>query len=109
MATKRSWAAMREKVDSENRCRVCAIPGSVKPLEAAHIIQRSRVPAGMGGEHPDNCVPLCHHCHAEYDQGTLDLLPFLSCEERVKAVELSRGDLIGALQRLTNRRWVPAL
>jgi 5-methylcytosine-specific restriction endonuclease McrA len=93
---KRDWTDAREKCDDEMFCRVCGRPDP----EAAHIIPRSQVK--NGGEHPDNIVPLCRGCHRGYDEGRLDLLPYLTRSEQAKAVELH--GLIGALRRITNER-----
>jgi 5-methylcytosine-specific restriction endonuclease McrA len=91
---KRDWTDAREKCEGEGCCRVCRRPDP----EAAHIIPRSQV--SFGGEHSDNIVPLCRGCHRGYDQGRLDLLPYLTRSEQAKAVELH--GLIGALRRITN-------
>lgn len=92
----RDWTAARAKVDREP-CRVCLGPF----VDAAHIIPRSRVKPGPG-EDPKNIVPLCRVCHAAYDQGKLDLLPYLTREEQAYAVELV--GLAEAYQRTTNER-----
>lgn len=96
---KRDWSAMREKCDTEEVCRVCrhGLP------EAAHIIPRSRVGAGPG-EDAKNCCPLCRECHAAYDQGRLDLLPYLERDEQAYAVELV--GLFEAYRRISNDRLV---
>lgn len=107
---KRDYSLAREKVDGESRCRVCAIPNSVKPVEAAHLIARARVRPGLEhGEHPDNIVPLCggpNGCHSAYDLRQLDVLPFIDRHEQAKAVELA-GGILSALERLTNTKWAP--
>ena len=103
--SKRDYTAGRAKVDEEGVCRVC---GSSWRLEAAHVIPRSRVRPGMG-EDPRNIVPLCgDQCHPAYDQGRLDLLPYLTASEQAYAVEIDPGGLMGALQRVTNARWQEA-
>jgi hypothetical protein len=102
-APKRDWTTFRAKVNEEGRCR---IGGALHGLpDAAHIIQRSRIP-GEAAMHPLNCVPLCRDCHRAYDERRLDLLPSLTPAEQAYAVHLV--GLIAALERLTNRRWVPA-
>ena len=109
MAAKRNWAQMRDKCASEGRCRVCAVPQSIKPLDAAHITARAQARAGRDlGESPHNCVPLCRSCHRAYDAGEFDISPYLSCEERVKSLELYRGDYLAWLRRITGETWVPA-
>ena len=100
--TKRSWTEARAKVDAEGRCRVCGGPNP----EAAHLIPRSRVRPGAG-EHPDNIVPLDRECHALFDAGQLDLLPYLTPVEQAKAAELHPGGMLGALGRVTGVRWAP--
>jgi 5-methylcytosine-specific restriction endonuclease McrA len=99
----RDWGAFRAKVHEEGRCRIGgALHG---PPDAAHIIQRSRIP-GDAAMDPLNCVPLCRDCHRDYDERRLDLLPALRPAEQAYAVQLV--GLIAALERLTNRRWGPA-
>jgi 5-methylcytosine-specific restriction endonuclease McrA len=88
---------MRAKCDREGLCRVCARKG----VDAAHIIPRSRVKPGIG-EDERNCCPLCRTCHAAFDQGRLDLLPFLTREEQSYAVELV--GLFEAYRRISNER-----
>lgn len=103
---------MRRKCAEEGRCRVCAVPQTVKALETAHIIARARTqPGSTAGDHPLNAVPLCHACHRSYDrQGhgpQLDLLPHLDRGEQAKAVELA-GGILNALHRITGEDWHPA-
>jgi 5-methylcytosine-specific restriction endonuclease McrA len=95
----RDWSAARAKVEAEMVCRVCLVHGA---LDAAHIVPRSRIGAGLGGEDPRNIVPLCRFHHAEYDQGTLDLLPYLTRDEQAYAVVLV--GLYEAYRRTTNER-----
>lgn len=92
----RDWTAARAKVDREP-CRVCLSPF----VDAAHIIPRSRATPGPG-EDARNIVPLCRKHHVEYDQGRLDLLPYLTREEQAYAVELV--GLYEAYRRTTNER-----
>jgi hypothetical protein len=81
-------------------CLVCAST----PVDAAHLIDRS-----LGsGDDPRDVVPLCRRHHREYDQGALDLLPYLEPRYRTelaRAVELV--GLLRALARVTNHRWAP--
>lgn len=95
----RDWSAARAKVESEIVCRVCGWSGA---LDAAHIIPRSRISIGFGGEDARNIVPLCRSCHASFDQGKLDVLPYLSRVEQAYAVELV--GLYEAYRRTTNER-----
>lgn len=97
--SRRDWTAAREKCENEDfRCRVC---GRL-PTQAAHIVPRSRISIGYGGENALNICPLCARCHAAYDQGRLDLLPFLTLEEQSYAVKLV--GLAEAYRRVTNTR-----
>lgn len=86
----RDWSAFHEKITEEG-CRVCG----QRPVDPAHVVPRSRVK--HGGEHADNCVPLCRAHHRAYDDGTLELLPHLTLGEQTKAVELA-GGIIGAIR-----------
>lgn len=103
---RRDWTAARAKVAEERICRVCALGEYIitsVPLDAAHIIPRSRVKPGPG-EDPRNVVPLCRLCHAAYDECRLDLLPFLSLEEQAFAVGLV--GMHEAYRRVTNQRVI---
>lgn len=81
----RSWRDARAKVDAEGRCRRCH---SSFGLEAAHIIPRSRVSVGKGGEDPRNIIPLCRWCHLAYDDLGVDFSGYLTMEEWEWAVGL---------------------
>jgi 5-methylcytosine-specific restriction endonuclease McrA len=94
----RNWEAARAKCEREQTCRNCG--GA--PVEAAHIVPRSRIGIGKGGEAEENICPLCRSCHTAYDQGKLDLLPVLTRSEQAYAVELV--GLAEAYQRTTNER-----
>lgn len=100
---KRDWTAAHAKVDAEGICRVCAtgIGFLNGQLDPAHIIPRSRISPGPG-EDARNICPLCRSCHAAYDQGKLDLLPYLTREEQSYAVELV--GLFEAYRRISNER-----
>jgi hypothetical protein len=93
----RDWTAARAKCDREQACRACCRG----PVEAAHIIPRSRVKPGPG-EDERNIVPLCRACHTAYDGGRLDILPLLSLEEQSYAVGLV--GMAEAMRRITNER-----
>lgn len=95
---KRDWKEAWAKVVEENRCRVCTRSAN----DPAHVIPRSRIGVGMGGEDALNIVPLCRLCHIDYDQGKLDLLPHLTREEQAYAVGLV--GLAEAYRRTTNER-----
>jgi 5-methylcytosine-specific restriction endonuclease McrA len=97
--SKRSWTAARAKVEEEGICRACQL--AFTGLQAAHIIPRTRVKPGEG-ENPLNIVVLCRPCHAAFDEGRLDLLPFLNRDECAYAVQLV--GLHEAYRRITNTR-----
>jgi hypothetical protein len=86
----------------EQGCRCC---GSRFNVEAAHVLPRSRISPGPA-EDPRNIIGLCGHmgcgAHRSFDEGVLDILPFLTREEQAYAVELV--GLAEAYQRLTNVR-----
>lgn len=72
------------------------------PIDAAHVVPRS-----LGGcDHPDCVVGLERAVHRAYDEGHVDLLPYLTLEEQAHAA--SHLGLLGALRRTTGDRYVPA-
>ena len=85
------------------KCRdaACIVCGAPPPSDPAHVIPRS-----LGGkDHHNDVVPLCRRDHDRYDQGALDLLPFLEPSyrrEQERAVELI--GLAAAYRRITNTR-----
>lgn len=112
---KRLWEDARDKVDEEGRCRVCSTPdgslvdGERIHLEAAHTVGREhdRVEFGpKGGKtlvvRRESVIPLCQHCHRQYDEHRLDLLPFLFLPEQIEAVRAS-GGIANANRRLSGR------
>jgi len=94
--------AQREAVHGR-ACIVCA----KGPCDPAHLIDRSLAPAA--GDDVLAIVPLCRSCHHEYDEGSLDLLPYLEPRWRDQvAWAVNAVGLMAALKRITNRRsWVP--
>lgn len=82
MGLKRDWESAHSKIAGEV-CRIC----HQGPVDPAHIIPRSRVRPGIG-ENQDNIVPLCRFHHDLYDNGDLDLLPYLTRTEQATAVFL---------------------
>lgn len=90
------------------KCRFAMCCACGKPnCQPAHLIDRS-----LGGcDHPDCVIPLCggpQGCHRRYDEGTLDLSPYLEPGYRQ---ELAHGLLHVGLHRLvrrvTNSRSLP--
>lgn len=91
--------AQKEKVLREGHRNSFALDGT-QP-DPAHII-----PRGLGGcDHEDCVCPLSRGAHRDYDNGKLDLLPYLNRKEQAHAVE--HLGLIGALKRITNKNWIP--
>lgn len=87
---KRDWSDCQEK--RESGCRICGVWG----VELAHTIGRAHdKPKTPGSKtryvHPDSVVPLCPKHHRAYDAHQLDLLPFLTLGEAVKATEQAGG------------------
>jgi hypothetical protein len=98
---KRDMRAGRAKAEAEG-CRIC---GGTFGVEAAHILARARIKPGPA-EDPRNIVGLCGNlgcaAHRSFDEGTLNLLPYLTLEEQAFAVELV--GIAEAYQRITNTR-----
>lgn len=96
-----SPASREQRTKAREGCRVHgAACGNSTP---AHVVDRS-----LGGcNEPECVVPLCIEAHRAYDEGTLDLSPYLSNAEAAHAV--AHLGLFRALRRITNRRWVEQL
>lgn len=75
------------------------------PVDPAHLIPRSMAPDRAGD--PLRVVPLCREHHQDYDAHALDLLPYLAGFEREQGMAVECVGLLGALQRITNRKWEP--
>jgi hypothetical protein len=94
----------RAKANSEP----CVVSGFVQGITAtvdpAHLVSRAQ----GGCDDPLCVVPLERVHHRLFDDGRLDLLPYL-VKERVPELQHAlghlNGDLISLLQRLTGRRW----
>ncbi len=87
----------RAKVAGE-RCIVCRS----RPVDPAHVVSRA-----LGGcDEPVCVVALCRADHRTFDRGELDLLPHLEPGHRRElAHAVEHLGLIGALRRVTGRRW----
>lgn len=90
---KRDWKDARAKVDAEGVCRIC---GESANLEAAHVMGRKHDEPKTPGSKtlyvkPERVVPLCGPfpagCHGDVDHHRVDLLPYLTKEEQVQAVQ----------------------
>jgi len=89
--------AQRAKVRGE-RCLVCG----QRPVDPAHLVARAR----GGCDQPECVVALCRSHHRAFDRGTLDLLPRLEPDHRCElAHAVGHLGLVGALRRVTGRRW----
>jgi hypothetical protein len=88
--------AQREAV-RDRACLVCART----PVEPMHVVDRS-----LGGcDSPLCVVPACRECHRAYDNGELDLVPYLEPRFRdEQAHAVSHLGLARAYWRLTNER-----
>ena len=95
----RDWTKARAKVGYERKCRVCP---SVENIAAAHTIGRVHDERVVD---PNDVVPLCTDCHADYDARKLDLLPYLTLVEQAAAV--AHVGIVRALHRLTSSRVHP--
>jgi len=111
---KRDWTDALAKVQDEGECRIC---GRTEGLEAAHIMGRSHDEPKLGKDgwplkelyvDPDRICPLCaawsgygqgKWCHEMVDAHELDLLPFLTTSEQVRAVA-DAGSIETARRRL---------
>jgi hypothetical protein len=82
--------------------RPCIVCGAQHGVDAAHLIPRS-----LGGCGDPLCVvPLCRRpCHRAYEEGRLDLLPFLEPAWRAQLAHAVRHvGLIGALRCIYRTR-----
>jgi hypothetical protein len=86
-----------------------SIASGNRPCDPAHIVSRAK----GGCDSPLCVVPLTRLEHRAYDDGRLDLLPYLVAhccvDELAHALEHTRGDLIGLLEQVTGVRWAPRL
>jgi hypothetical protein len=78
--------------------RPCIVCGAARRIDPAHLIPRS-----LGGCGEALCVvPACRSCHGAYDEGRLDLLPYLEPAWRAQlAHAVGQVGLVGALRRTT--------
>jgi hypothetical protein len=76
-------------------------PDGLGPIDPAHIIARAQ-----GGCDDEDCIcPLPRRLHDAYDEGKLDLLPWLTLDEQAHAVK--HVGILGALKRTTGESYVP--
>ena len=81
--------------------RPCLACSATHRIDPAHLIPRS-----LGGCGEALCVvPACRSCHRAYDEGRLDLLPYLEPAWRAQlAHAVGHVGLIAALRRITGER-----
>lgn len=97
-------AAASEEQRRKVAGRGCLVCGRSNGVDPAHLVPRSR----GGCDHPDCVVPLCRRCHRAFDDGRLDLLPYVEPRHRIElAHALSHLALLELLERLTAERWAP--
>ena len=74
-------------------CRMC---GSGR-VELHHLLPRSKFGRRQKAEqnHPDNCIPLCHHCHQDHHTTT----------KRVPRVMLTADELLFMEERI-HSGWI---
>lgn len=93
--------AQREKV----RFAACAVCGG-SPCDPAHLLPRSLL--SVGQDDPRAVVALCREHHRAYDQGGLDLLPYLEPTYSTElAFAVNRFGLARTYRRVTNSRSLP--
>lgn len=95
-----AFEEQRRKVDGRS-CLVCERSDGVDPAQLA--------PRSRGGcDHPDCVVPLCRRCHRAFDDGRLDLLPYLEPHHRAELGHaLQHHGRVALLEPLTAGRWAP--
>jgi hypothetical protein len=83
-------------------CVVCAST----PVDPAHLTPRS-----YGGCSESDCViALCRLCHRAFDDGRLDLLPYLAGQgfrAELAHMQSHYDDPLSVLYRLSGMRWRP--
>jgi hypothetical protein len=107
----RDWTSARAKVIEEGACRGCG--RSDRKIDCAHVLGRAydELVGMVRRVDPRDIVPLCgpvtnpDTCHARYDAHRLDLYPFLTQEERERALELAGSEGV-ALRRIRGRPWL---
>jgi hypothetical protein len=87
-----SRAGIAKVHESGAGCRVCG----QFPVEAAHLVHRSR--GAKGFNDPDLVVGLCRGHHALLDSHRLELLPHLTYDEQAAAVKII--GIVRAVKRL---------
>lgn len=87
------------------KAQVCAVC-QAEHVDAAHLTPRSF----RGCEHEDCVIGLCRVHHRAFDDGALDLLPFLSgggFEAELAHMQGHYSDPLSVVFRLSGCRWIP--
>jgi hypothetical protein len=85
----------------------CVVTGAQEGVDAAHLVDRSLTTVGQ--DEPLAVVGLRRDLHRLYDDGKLDLLPYLAGRhDDAVGFAVERVGLITALERITNTKWTPA-
>jgi hypothetical protein len=107
-AARKPVAAASKEQAAKRNGGASVVSGATRGLDAAHLTPR---PLG-GCEHKDCVVPLTREEHRAFDEGRLDLLPYLVADNRhaeiAHALEHYRCDLPALLERLTGTTWYPS-
>jgi hypothetical protein len=94
--------AQREKV--RDRVSIVSAQG---PCDPCHLVSRAQ----GGCSHPDCVIPLTRAEHGAFDDGRLDILPFLIAHgcwvELGHAVLVHHYDPVSLAERCTGDRYVP--
>lgn len=111
-AKPRAWLSGFTPASVAQRAKVKgrgSIVSAERPCDPAHLWPRSR----GGCDHPDCVVALTRAEHRAFDDGQLDLLPYLIAQgawlEMAHMIGAHRADPISMLQRLTGERWAPEM
>lgn len=97
-------ASARQRVKVLEHTSIVSATG---PCDPAHLW-----PRGLGGcDDPLCVVPLTRAEHRAFDEGRLDLLPYLIAGGRwaeiAHMIDAHHADPVSVLQRLTGQRWAP--
>lgn len=102
----RYWDGALEKIRREGRCRLCP---EVYDLQCAHTVARKHDEAVELEDgtlaifvDPDDVIPLCRSCHADYDHRRVSVLEVLTHREQAAAV--AHLGIVRALHRLSGQR-----
>lgn len=104
-APKRKPFAASPSQRAKVKAQVCAVC-QADHVDAAHLTPRSF----RGCDSPDCVIGLCRVHHRAFDDGALDLLPFLSgggFEAELAHMQGHYSDPLSVVFRLSGCRWIP--